>query len=152
MSLSAYVAGKLNERDRVRRVQEMIWDVGGRITFDWTAIEDVPDSKVEPYTGRSIAIKERAGVWDANLFVLCNSAQGMRGAHIETGMALSHSIPVVILDPGKRMSIFWYLDEVTLLTTEEFPSWLAKLTIDGITTLNGPRSGAVRLGHPGLRS
>lgn len=117
-----YVAGRVSEIDRVRRVQQIVKDAGDHITFDWTQFETgVNDGTMSPQEARGIARMEFLGVQRCDLLILCWQDQGERsmlGALLETGMALGMGATVWVLDCDRR-SVFWELPAVKLLAESE---------------------------------
>lgn len=114
-SLRVYVAGRTEDVERVRRVQQIVFDVGGEVTFDWTGPEgDIrKDWRGSSDRARELAQRERRAVLDANVLVLCGpDPHGGLGCFIETGMAMARGgIDIFVIEPV-RESVFWYLPGV----------------------------------------
>jgi nucleoside 2-deoxyribosyltransferase len=114
-----YVAGKMTAVKEVRKVQQMVSDRGGTITFDWTG----PEGKIRrdwhghPDQANRIAETERMAVEEADFVILCHHDHGL-GMYIETGMALAQHKEVLMYG-RKNDSVFWYLPEVLYTETEE---------------------------------
>lgn len=115
--MKIYVAGKTDDWERVRTVQNMLKKLGHEITFDWTEIVE----KVGPDTGltaddefrRKCAESDRTGTDEADLLVmLCYP--GLCGTLIEFGMAAARRIPIIVIGEPERNSVFFALDHVIM--------------------------------------
>lgn len=120
-----YVAGKMTAKKEVQRVQRLVKDRGGIITFDWTGPEGKTqrDWHHDPAGARRIAQTERDAVEEADLLILVNWERGL-GMYIEAGMALLQRKPVLLW--GKTCdSVFFHLDEIDYVEEEKtLISWL----------------------------
>ena len=96
-----YVAGKWEDKERVRAVMEELIATGHRVTHDWTT-EEGSDS----YTER--ALNDLRGVWfaDALVIVAVNTELPYRGTLVELGAALALGKPVYVIG-GKG----WFTSE-----------------------------------------
>ena len=98
MGLKIYVAGKLEDKDRVRVIQAMLRNAGHEITVDWTT--NSQNSRVQ-------AIKDLRGVADADILVaVFEKDLPYKGTYVELGAALALGKPVYILGPNARKCIF----------------------------------------------
>lgn len=97
--MSVYVAGKFEEADLVRKIQNGILTNGFGITHDWT-YEDMSKAVpgYEEEYRRKCASADLRGVKQARAVVLLPHIN-MQGAYIEVGAALILEIPVII---------YWY--------------------------------------------
>ena len=84
-----YVAGKYEERARIREVMDQLEAVGHTITYDWTTnCELVPNQ----------ALKDFEGVCDADAFILVAERDvSYCGTLVELGVALACDIPIFVL-------------------------------------------------------
>lgn len=128
-AMRVYVAGRTSDTERVRRVQQMVRDRGGEITFDWTDVEG-PNAQGEirrdwsgaPLRARALSERERQAVVDADITILC-WGDGACGALLETGIAMGAGRSVIVLG-ATRESVFWYLPNVYRHDTEQHLGWL----------------------------
>ena len=89
MGLKIYVAGKYEEKERIREVMNILRGVGHTITVDWT--EDAQNTRQQ-------AIKDLRGVADADIYVgVFEKDLPYKGALVELGAALALGKPVYIL-------------------------------------------------------
>jgi hypothetical protein len=122
--IPCYVAGRTTELDKVREVQDVIKQLGGTISHDWTraAPEDalrgggagaaynaVPHAQKQKF-----AEDDLLGVRNASL-VVAVCGPGWVGTLIEIGFALAHNTPVWLIGAPERESVFYHLVEVTRL-------------------------------------
>jgi nucleoside 2-deoxyribosyltransferase len=114
--LKVYVAGKWEEKDRIREVQQQLRDAGHTITYDWTSYEGGLTQEQ--------AIFDTDGVYDADALVAVYEKDlKYSGAMVELGMALAVGVPVHVLGNACDNCIFLLMPGVTrgidgLLTTE----------------------------------
>lgn len=113
-----YVAGRTNERERVRQVQDECRAAGHTIAHDWTALGG-SDADLSALQSARIAAEEAAAVSNSDLLILC-WAPVMLGALLEVGMALRGGVPVWVLD-ATQPSVFWHLAGVRLLSVADLP-------------------------------
>lgn len=115
--MNIYVAGK--NPQTAQAMMNMLEVRGHDITFDWTVIE----SK-EAAIHYSMCMRE--GVEECDYLVLDGLQEGMLGAYIETGMAIALNKQVIVFDiyPEVKSSIFWNLENVTVVNSfdELFPA------------------------------
>lgn len=116
-----YVAGSTRDVDRIKGVQDAARAFGHTITFDWTG----PEGEIRtdgswdsvPKAGASIASREIAACWGAEITILLFPPQGGGlGCWIEMGATLAAGGDVWVVEPG-RDSVFWQHPSVT-----RFPS------------------------------
>ncbi len=116
-----YVAGKWEEKSRVRVAQQILRDVGHEITFDWT---QQPSTEDEVELNRQ-CIQDIKGVMSADAIVavlidedtyLCDSAN----RYVEIGIAIGSTIPVYILGEPREDFLFRrYTNVHTFKTMQE---------------------------------
>ena len=125
-----YVAGKWEEKEHVREIQNTLRKAGHSITHDWTALDlahEAPAGHIdakEIYPGkwyyteelRGQAKADLLGVVDAEVFVaVCVKDYRYAGTFTEMGMALVYDIPVFIIGKYANYNIFTYLPSVTVV-------------------------------------
>ncbi len=102
-----YVAGKFEDKERVRLAQRCIVAAGHEITHDWTMAQAVG--------GRAEAIDDMEGVKDADALLFVNVDPGLLYAAslVEVGMALALDKPVYFIN-AKHMArnVFYHLPGV----------------------------------------
>lgn len=103
---------------------------GGGIepAYDWTRSEEfnnvgaphpgasdevLPDAECKRYATLDIE-----GVKGADILILLADLDGYTGSYIEFGAAVATGTKVIVVAPAKR-SIFWYLDGVAIVDTQE---------------------------------
>lgn len=99
--IRVYVAGKFQDRLKLREVMEGLRKEGFEITHDWTFEdeESCTESELPEYlTGCAQA--DLRGVRQAD-FVLLFGHPELKGALIEAGAALALNIPVMVIDVEK---------------------------------------------------
>lgn len=121
--MDIYVAGKTDDWERVRRIQEVCVRVGHAITYDWTkVVEELgTDAGLDPKDDlfrRECARNDVIGVREADMLIACVDYPGLCGTLIEVGMALGAEIPVVTIGQPERNSVFFALEGVTQLKDE----------------------------------
>lgn len=122
--MEIYVAGKTNDWERVRRIQEMCGRLGHGITFDWTQTIEVngPDACVDGTLPdefkRECAENDREGVRSADLVIACVDYPGLSGTLIEIGMAIAWQIDLIIVGEPERRSVFFELHGIRRATNE----------------------------------
>lgn len=105
-----YVAGKWEEKDRVRQVQEQLKAAGHTITYDWTRANG--DNNAVG-SRQAFAMADRSGVFEADVFVgVFEKDLKYIGALTEMGMAVAMDIPIYILGNSIDSNIFLELPEV----------------------------------------
>jgi hypothetical protein len=118
MSFKAYVAGRTSDRERVREVQQIVRDLGGEITFDWTTTKEEGgeggikmDWSQEPERARVLAHNEIQAVRDADVTIAVYKNGTGLGKYIEIGVCLGAGRHLVLMGEF-RESVFWYADNV----------------------------------------
>ena len=110
--MDIYVAGKTDDWERVRRIQETVTvELGHEITHDWTEKieqdgEDV-GLKADDGSRREWADDDQLGVKRADLVIVCVDFEGLCGTLIELGMALAYDKSVIVVGEPERNSIFF---------------------------------------------
>lgn len=100
-----YVAGKFEDIERVRAVQDVLKGAGHTITFDWTRDED-------GFTAVQ-AMRDMRGVLTADALVfVAYEDLGFRGSYVEFGMALMRGIPIYLIGTGADRCLFTTLPQV----------------------------------------
>ena len=127
-----YVAGKWEEKQQVRIVQQTLRNAGHSITHDWTVLElahEAPAghmSAKEIYPGKWYYLEELQsqanadldGVAEAEVFVaVCVKDYRYAGTFTEMGMALAFGIPVYIIGKYANYNIFSYLFDVHMVNS-----------------------------------
>ncbi len=100
-----YVAGKFEDVDRVRAVQEVLREAGHTITLDWTRDDD-GFTAVQAY--RDLLAVQKAEIL---VFVAYEKLQ-FKGAYVEMGAALILGKPVYVLGDGIDECLFTMLPQV----------------------------------------
>jgi len=102
--MNIYVAGKWEETEAVRAVQELVRQAGHIVSYDWTRyLKDLPL--------RLQAIADLEGVLQADAVIFLNHPR-CAGAFTEIGIAIGQQIPVVVVKPELKDNIFFNLDRV----------------------------------------
>jgi len=112
--MNIYVAGKFEEWQTVREVQQFLREMGHEITFDWT--EEAAKRKgtyVFESDKLTNAEADLTGVEEADALIAI-AHDDLYGTLIEIGMALADDTPVYLVG-NFRDSVFWALPNVTLL-------------------------------------
>lgn len=121
--MDIYVAGKTDDWERVRRIQEAVCSEGHCITHDWTAKieEDGEDVglKADERSRAEWADDDKTGVRQAQLVIVCVDFEGLSGTLIELGMALAYEIPVIVVGEPERNSIFFSDPIITRVPHED---------------------------------
>jgi nucleoside 2-deoxyribosyltransferase len=112
--MKIYVAGKFENYQEVRRVQEFLKHAGHIITFDWTKEAEKTVLYRTHDAERSNAEQDMEGVLKADITIALMGGD-LYGTLIEIGMALGDGQDVFLIGQPARDSVFWALDEVTIL-------------------------------------
>lgn len=94
--MKIYVAGKFEERVKLRKIMQEFRDLGHEITHDWTydTTEGLNEEETQQYL-RDASQRDKVGVQRADLLFLYTNPKG--GAHMtELGIAMALSVPCVI--------------------------------------------------------
>lgn len=110
-----YVASKFENKEEVREAHRKLRAAGYEITFDWTPHDDSHAETLglsrDEYL-KQCALDDYNGVYDADYLVLI-PYPNMRGAFIETGMAIAQGTPVLIVgDDTSFRNVFSHLSIV----------------------------------------
>lgn len=99
--IRVYVAGKFQEKLRLREVMEKLRLAGFEVTHDWTWEDEgnVQPEKLSVYL-YNCAESDLHGVERAEFVVLFGHPE-LKGALIEAGVALALRIPVLVIEPEK---------------------------------------------------
>ncbi len=119
--MKIYVAGKFEQKPRIRSLMMALEKRGHTITHDWTK-EDATGKtgdELDAYLDRC-AQADVDGVLTADALVILPHPQG-KGLYVELGLALSKwDMPIYAIgDKGKEPCIFLKLKRVTWFATEE---------------------------------
>lgn len=119
-----YVAGKTQDRARVRQVQNLVRHTGHEVTYDWTAIVekhggDSNEVPIAPELRRTYALNDLRGTYTADLLIACGHPN-LCGTLWECGMAAAFSTPIWLLwwEECSRHSIFEDLPNVERLDVQ----------------------------------
>ncbi len=97
-----YVAGKWQERERIRGIHRALRGLGHKITVDWTGHEEDDTEFPSGY-----AVEDVRGVQNADLFIgLFANKHEYKGALVEMGVALGLNIPVYIIGHAIDSCVF----------------------------------------------
>lgn len=106
--MRVYVAGKWEEKERVREIMAQLMAAGHTITHDWTT--EVPGDEAHM---RANALRDCNGVGLADVFVgIFEKDLAYKGAYVEMGIAIARDIPIYILGHAQDSNIFMYLPQV----------------------------------------
>lgn len=125
--MKIFVAGKFEEKERVRRAMTFLKSKGHEITCDWTqaTLEGLTDIELRAHYRKHARI-DMQGVEEAELFVLLLHEHG-KGLWTELGMALMKHIPVIVSQPNPEVdAIYLYMPQVTIFNSDELAlAWAA---------------------------
>ena len=112
-----YVAGKWQDREKVRHWHKVLRDNGHAVTCDWTDHDYPGDGQEHLLAGYAQA--DIKGVQDCDLLIaLFEWPYRYRGALAEVGAALALNKPVWVLGEAERSCIFMEHPLVTTMRTE----------------------------------
>lgn len=120
--MDIYVAGKTDDWERVRRVQNVLVGLGHMITYDWTVnVEDDVDMGLEAddRTRREWADDDQLGVKQADLVIFMVESEGLSGTLIELGMALAYEKDIIVVGVPERNSVFFANNNITHVAHED---------------------------------
>ena len=104
--MNIYVAGKYEDRDRVRFIHQCLKEKGHTITIDWTNHDIYPNDAVQEKLSE-FAQDDVWGVKEAELFIgLMITPYEYKGLWVEMGVALGKGIPVDIIGEAGKSCIF----------------------------------------------
>jgi nucleoside 2-deoxyribosyltransferase len=128
--MKIYVAGKFNEREKIREIQQALIAKGHSITYDWTTHESQIAAKTREQFQED-AKRDKAGIRACELmvFVFTDADYAYRGTFWEMGYADGLEKKVIILtsfEPykpgalaGFQRCCFYHSEEHTFVTTED---------------------------------
>ena len=120
--MDIYVAGKTDDWERVRRVQDSLAELGHMITYDWTVnVEDDVDTGLEAddRVRREWADDDQLGVKQADLAIFLVESEGLSGTLIELGMALAYEKEIIVVGVPERNSVFFSNSSITHVPHED---------------------------------
>lgn len=120
--MDIYVAGKTDDWERVRRVQESLIELGHMITYDWTVnVEDDEDTGLEAddLTRKEWADDDEVGVKQADLVIFMIESEGLSGTLIELGMALAFQKDIIVVGEPERNSVFFASNRIIHVAHED---------------------------------
>lgn len=134
MYMKVYVAGALDDADRVRAVQAAVVAAGHQLSLDWTRESDVTlvnDYASDLDLSAKIATDDLDAVLDADAVLVVASEHEGRGMFVELGAALSRASRgdlehVVVVGPIQHESVFYYHSSVQRVPT--VADWLNSLS------------------------
>src|SRR5687768_7079977 len=98
--MKIYVAGKYEEKRRVRQVQDKLKAAGHAIIHDWTR-------EPKTWSRAAVALADRQAVMDAEAYVgVFEKDLPYKGAFTEMGIAIAKNIPIYILGNAADANIF----------------------------------------------
>ena len=115
--MKIYLAAPWPDRELARAFAARLTDRGFAITRDWWNHECVGD---DPIKYRQYAMDDWAAVLSADALVLLNTqkrGEETSGKAVETGIAISRHIPVIVV--GGWTNIFHFLPGVSIVPTTE---------------------------------
>lgn len=111
--IKVFVSGRWQERNKVRRLMNLLEELGYQISYDWTQTEDKPRCLCG-----SDAVADIQGVKDADVYVgVFFNEHKYQGALIEMGVALALGKPVIVAGSAIDDCIFTYAPGVIKLKT-----------------------------------
>ena len=113
---SVYLAGRYGRKQELRERGRELEALGIEVTSGWLSSAVASLSGLSEAEWREIALLDREDVRRADLLVLFAEPPGDGGSggrHVEFGMALAWSKPVVVV--GRREHVFHRLPEVTVV-------------------------------------
>lgn len=118
--MKVYVAGKFQDRTKVRGLMDKLEGLGHEITFDWT---------IEHYAKKEETIEDAVeclqGVIDAEVYVgLFVEDHIYKGALVELGIALTSNILVYLIGHAIDSTIFTLLADKKFENEEEFLDYI----------------------------
>ncbi len=104
--MKIYVAGKYQDRERVKIIHGYLREMGHEITVDWTDHEIYPNDAVAERLA-SFAIDDVWGVLEADVYIgLMIEDFVYKGLWVEMGIALGKGIPVWLIGDAGDSCIF----------------------------------------------
>lgn len=96
---SFYIASRLENAERVRKLKQVLEARGWLHSYDWTVHGSVQNAGASVI--REVAVAEANGVTSANLVIVM--LPGGRGTHAELGMAIAADKHVIILSESSEI-------------------------------------------------
>src|SRR5688500_16566149 len=90
--LRFYIASSLDNIEAVNRLRDELVECGYVQSYDWTEHGSV---QANPESWKEVCDAEITGVFDADFLIVL--LPGGRGTHVELGIALARSIPIIIV-------------------------------------------------------
>jgi len=104
--MKIYVAGKYQDRDRVRFIHQLLREQGHEITIDWTNHDIYPNDAIAEKLSQ-FAQDDVWGVLNADIFIgLMTLPFEYKGLWVEMGIALGKGIPVYVIGDAGSNCIF----------------------------------------------
>ena len=108
---SFYIAGKWQERDRVKEVYRTLRSMGHKITCNWTDHEEPKEDILE--WNRKYAFDDILGVKKCDIFLMIlEKDYNYKGAWVEMGMAIAYNKPIAIIGHAGDSCLFTNLPAV----------------------------------------
>ncbi len=132
--MKVYVAGALDDAERVQAVQAAVVAAGHQLSLDWTRESDVTfvnSCASDLDLSAKIATDDLDAVLDADAVLVVASEHEGRGMCVELGAALSRASRgdlkhVVVVGPIQHESVFYYHSSVQRVPT--VADWLNSLS------------------------
>ena len=86
--MKVYLAGRFDERAKIRQMQAQLREHGHKITFDWTNHDPIARYGDRPDLAKVYAEEDLQGVVEADAFIFLTSATVGTGSHTELGVAI----------------------------------------------------------------
>lgn len=108
--MRVYVAGKWEDRERVRKIQQWLLAAGHEITCDWTCHDFGPDGvKGNEEDFQAIALEDIEAVKRADAVVaVMERPYAYKGLYVEIGACLAQGTPVYVLGDAGDSCIFMH--------------------------------------------
>lgn len=122
--MKIYVSAKFDDKERVKKVYDLLQQAGHTITHEWIHNKAAfPFSEHKEFTARC-ATEDIQGVLDADVFILLSNAQPSMGSSAELGAALASCITfkkpsIFVVGPHFDTNFAFYHPTVTLVESVE---------------------------------
>ncbi len=90
--MKIYVAGRMSERDEVKRIYALLKKSGHEISVDWTWHKNIKPYDKNSKVARDYSIEDMDGVIDCDIFILLTSESPGSGSAGELGAAILSQI------------------------------------------------------------
>jgi nucleoside 2-deoxyribosyltransferase len=90
--MKVYLAGRFDERERIREMQGVLRERGHEITLDWTTHDPIARYGERPELARVYAQEDLQGVMEADVFIFLTAASVGTGTHVELGVAIGEFV------------------------------------------------------------